>query len=112
MKARSIDMCGLFGFSNYSGKKITNLAELTKALSEYAAERGTDATGIAYNKATRLVIAKDARAAHQIRFKHPDDTKALIGHTRHSTQGSEKKNWNNHPFFGKIRLHHVLAKQL
>ena len=103
-------MCGLFGFSNYSGKKITNLAELTKALSEYAAERGTDATGIAYNKASRLIIAKDARAAHQIRFKHPDDTVALIGHTRHATKGNEKQNYNNHPFFGRAQgCHFALA---
>lgn len=35
-------------------------------------------------------------------FKPPKYTKALIGHTRHSTQGSEKNNYNNHPFYGKV----------
>lgn len=39
-----------------------------------------------------------------------DGIKALIGHTRHSTQGSEKKNFNNHPFSGKCRnAHFALA---
>ena len=73
-------MCGLFGFSNYSGKKVVNLATLTKALSEYAAERGRDATGIAYTKASRIVIAKEAKPADELSFKHPDDIVALIGH--------------------------------
>jgi len=36
-----------------------------------------------------------------VNFKHPDNIVALVGHTRHSTQGSEKKNCNNHPFSGK-----------
>ena len=44
---------------------------------------------------------KEAKAAVNIDFKHPDHLKALIGHTRHSTQGSEKRNYNNHPFYGK-----------
>ena len=96
-------MCGLFGFSNYSGKKVVNLATLTNALSEYAAERGRDATGIAYTKASRIIIAKEAKPASELNFKHPDDIVALIGHTRHSTQGSEKKNYNNHPFFGRMQ---------
>ena len=103
-------MCGLYGFSNYSGKEIKSLAELTNALAGYASERGRDATGIAYNKASRLVIAKEAKPASEIDFKHPDDTVALIGHTRHSTQGSEKKNYNNHPFFGRVQgLNFALA---
>ena len=37
----------------------------------------------------------------ELEFKHGDGVKALIGHTRHSTQGSEKKIYNNHPFLGK-----------
>lgn len=96
-------MCGLYGFSNYSGQKITNLTELTKSLSEYASIRGRDATGIAYNKTPRIVISKEPKPANELHFKHPDDVVALIGHTRHSTQGSEKKNYNNHPFFGRMQ---------
>ncbi len=41
-------MCGLYGFVNYSGNKIKNLSDLTNALAEQSAVRGTDATGIAY----------------------------------------------------------------
>lgn len=26
----------------------------------------------------------------------------MIGHTRHSTQGSERQNRNNHPFSGRV----------
>ena len=34
----------------------------------------------------------------------------MIGHTRHSTQGSEKKNCNNHPFPGRVgNLNFALA---
>ena len=94
-------MCGLFGFSNYSGKKVVNLATLTKALSEQAAERGIDATGIAFNNSNRLIIVKEPKSAYKMDFKHPDDIVALIGHTRHATQGKESKNYNNHPFYGR-----------
>jgi glucosamine 6-phosphate synthetase-like amidotransferase/phosphosugar isomerase protein len=36
-------------------------------------------------------------------FKPPKDTSAVIGHTRHSTQGSCKKRYNNHPFRGRLK---------
>lgn len=35
----------------------------------------------------------------------PKDTVAVIGHNRLTTQGSEKKNCNNHPFEGKTEQH-------
>ena len=94
-------MCGLFGFSNYSNKPIKDLSGLTNALAIQSASRGTDATGIAFCRSGYIRITKDAKEASKIEFKHPNDIKALIGHTRHSTQGSEKKNFNNHPFLGK-----------
>ena len=94
-------MCGLFGFSNYSNKPIKDLSALTNSLAIQSASRGTDATGIAFCRSRYIHIIKDAKEASKIEFKHPDDIKALIGHTRHSTQGSEKKNCNNHPFFGR-----------
>ena len=94
-------MCGLFGFSNYSGKPIKGLSLLTSALAVQSASRGVDATGFAYCRSGYIHIIKDAKEASKIEIKHPDDIKALIGHTRHSTQGSEKKNFNNHPFLGK-----------
>lgn len=94
-------MCGLYGFSVYADKKIEDLSALTKSLAEQSAVRGTDATGVAYCDGKMINILKDGKSAYRINFKHSDDIKVLTGHTRHSTQGSEKKNCNNHPFFGK-----------
>ncbi len=94
-------MCGLFGFSNYSGEKIKNISDLTNSLAEQSAVRGTDATGIAFCSGGNVNILKDSKSAYRLNFKLSDDTKAIIGHTRHSTQGSEIKNYNNHPFPAK-----------
>ena len=94
-------MCGLFGFLNYSNKDIKGLSDLTNSLAEHSSVRGTDATGISFVSGGMIRIIKEAKAAENIDFKHPDNLKALIGHTRHSTQGSEKRNYNNHPFYGK-----------
>ena len=94
-------MCGLYGFINYSGGTIKNLSELTNSLAEQSAIRGTDATGIAFCSGGNVNILKESKSAYRLNFKLSDDTKAIIGHTRHSTQGSEKKNYNNHPFPAK-----------
>ena len=96
-------MCGLFGFLNYGNGKIKKLEELTNSLAEEAAIRGTDATGIAYCSSGSVNILKESKSAYKVNFKHSDTIKAVIGHTRHSTQGSEKKNYNNHPFPGKTK---------
>lgn len=96
-------MCGLFGFSRYGNNEIKNLAKLTNALAVQAATRGTDATGIAFNSANQLKIFKDAKSAYKMEFMHSNDIVALTGHTRHSTQGSERKNYNNHPFKGSYK---------
>lgn len=94
-------MCGLFGFSRYGDKNVTGLTDLTNSLAEQSAIRGTDATGIAFTSSGGINIIKDSKSAYRMNFKHSDDIVALIGHTRHSTQGSEKKSYNNHPFSGK-----------
>ncbi len=94
-------MCGLFGFSKYGDNDIKGLADLTNALARQSSVRGTDASGIAVCNNGKIGIIKESKAAYDIKFKHKDNVRALIGHTRHSTQGSEKKNYNNHPFFGK-----------
>lgn len=94
-------MCGLFGFSKYGNDKYDKLSELTNSLAEQSSVRGTDATGIAFCNYNVISIVKDSKPAMKISFKHPDDIHALIGHTRHSTQGSERKNYNNHPFSGR-----------
>ena len=96
-------MCGLFGFSRYGNEKFAGLSDLTNSLAEQSAVRGTDATGIAFNRTNHLSILKDGKSAHRMALRHPDEISALIGHTRHSTQGSEKRNYNNHPFAGKTR---------
>lgn len=96
-------MCCLYGFLHYGSNEIRGLKEITNALSKEAAERGTDAAGIAYNDNDRLHIFKEAKSAENIEFKHSDKIIALTGHTRHSTQGSEKRNYNNHPFSGKCK---------
>lgn len=94
-------MCGLFGFSNYSGEKIKGLSTLTNSLAEQSAIRGTDATGIAFVGSGGINILKESKSAYRLNFNHSDEICSLIGHTRHSTQGSEKKNYNNHPFLGQ-----------
>lgn len=96
-------MCGLFGFSIYGSNKLKDLKDITNSLAEQSAIRGTDATGIAYNEHGKLNIVKDGKSAFAVDFKHSDDIRVLIGHTRHSTQGSEKQNFNNHPFYGKCK---------
>lgn len=96
-------MCGLYGFLNYGGQAIKNLSVLTNSLAEQAAARGTDATGIAYTDNGKIVIHKEAKSAYAVDFKHPDDVVCVTGHTRHTTQGNEKKNYNNHPFGGSCR---------
>lgn len=96
-------MCGLFGFVNYSGKEIKNLSDLTNSLAEQSAIRGTDATGIAFCNSNGIKIVKENKSAYSFEVKHSDGLKSLTGHTRHGTQGSEKRNCNNHPFFGKCK---------
>ena len=94
-------MCCLFGFYNYSGQSIKNISALTNSLARQATQRGTDAAGIAYVNKDKISINKEGKSASLITFKHPDNSVCVSGHTRHSTQGSHAKNFNNHPFSGK-----------
>ena len=96
-------MCGLFGFSYYGHEAFKDLSTLTNALARESSIRGTDTTGIAYCKDGVFQITKEAKPAYKMTFKHADTLTALIGHTRHATQGSEKRNYNNHPFYGKTK---------
>ena len=95
-------MCAIFGFLNH-GNKVSNavLKKLIKALSVCAEVRGTDATGISYVKDRKIVTFKKAKPAHKVKLYFPTGTKAVIGHTRFTTQGSEKCNYNNHPFYSE-----------
>lgn len=94
-------MCCLFGFVDY-GHQLSRKqrSRLLSILSTACEERGTDATGIAYNFDGRQHIYKRPLAAHLMWYRVPLDAAAVMGHTRMTTQGSEKKNENNHPFSG------------
>ncbi len=74
------------------------LRKLTQALANAAEERGTDAAGISYVRDGEVVIYKRPKPAHKLHFNPPDGTAAIMGHTRMTTQGNEKFNYNNHPF--------------
>lgn len=91
-------MCGLYGFLKYGNNKI-DINVITRSLAVEAAQRGTDATGIAYCTKNGIKIYKRDKSAYDIHFKIPN-TKVLIGHTRHATQGDTHHNENNHPFPG------------
>ena len=95
-------MCAVFGYLDYKGK-IENviLKKLIRNLSIAAEVRGTDATGISYVNHGKVVTFKKAKPAHKVKLYFPKNTRAVIGHTRMTTQGSEKYNYNNHPFDGR-----------
>ena len=94
-------MCCLFGLldPNHSltGPQKTRLLHLLATAAEV---RGTDASGIAYNAKGKLVIRKAPVPGHALRFRIPEDTVAVMGHARMTTQGDEIYNRNNHPFAG------------
>ena len=94
-------MCALFGWLDYKGI-VSNklLKKLTQSLANAAEERGIDASVIAYVKNGKMTIFKRPKPAHKLRFNAPSGTKAVMGHTRMTTQGNEKFNYNNHPFYG------------
>lgn len=93
-------MCCLFGIYDYAGNlSRKQKTRILSVLSVACEERGTDATGIAYN-AEGLKIYKRPLPAHLMWFRIYDDTRLVMGHTRMTTQGSERFNANNHPFPG------------
>ena len=94
-------MCAVFGFLDYKSKiSNTILKKLIRNLSIAAEVRGTDATGISYVNHGKVVTFKKAKPAHKVKLYFPKNTRTVIGHTRMTTQGSEKYNYNNHPFEG------------
>lgn len=95
-------MCAVFGYLDYKGK-VSNaiLKKLIQNLSIAAEVRGTDATGISYVNHGKVVTFKKAKPAHKVKLYFPKNTRTVIGHTRMTTHGSEKYNYNNHPFNGR-----------
>ena len=103
-------MCCLFGIvdhRNYFSVKEKN--HILSILSAECEERGTDATGIAYCSQDHLSIYKRPLEAHRLHFRVPEDSRVVMGHTRMTTQGSEYRNYNNHPFSGKAGQPFALA---
>ncbi len=95
-------MCCLFGILDY--KQTLNQKQINKMvamLSRFCESRGTDATGISYNYNDKLCIYKRPLPAHRIHYRIPEGVHHVMGHTRMTTQGNEKFNYNNHPFLGK-----------
>lgn len=99
-------MCCLFGLVDYhhhlSGRQKGRILSI---LSTACEARGTDATGIAYLSAGKLHIYKKPVPAHRLKLFIPNDAHVIMGHTRMTTQGSERRNYNNHPFHGKADGH-------
>ena len=95
-------MCAVFGLLDFKGK-LTSAERLRmfKALGKAAEVRGTDAAGVAYVQNGAIHIQKAPRPAHKMRWRIAPDARYIMGHTRMTTQGSEHRNQNNHPFFGK-----------
>ena len=103
-------MCCLFGIYDYKGSlTAAQKKRLISALATAAEERGTDATGIAYNLTGHLTVYKRPWPAHLMRFRLPEDARCIMGHTRMTTQGDEKNNYNNHPFLGTANVLFALA---
>jgi len=93
-------MCGLYGYINRGNTKINNTG-LVKGLAVSAQVRGSHATGISYNVDGHLCTIKAATPADKFVIELPKSVDAVIGHTRHTTQGTQFKNHNNHPFVGR-----------
>lgn len=94
-------MCSLFGWLDYKEIVPDRLKrKLTQALANAAEERGTDAAGISYINEGKVVIFKRPKPAHKLHFNPTEGTRAVMGHTRMTTQGDGKNNYNNHPFPG------------
>lgn len=95
-------MCCLFGLIDYrhhlTGRKKSRIISVLASACEI---RGTDATGIAYNVGGTQRIYKRPVPAHCMHIRIPEPARVMMGHTRMTTQGSAKRNYNNHPFPGR-----------
>lgn len=95
-------MCALFGIIDNKGSISLPLKiNLLKSLAKSAEARGTNAAGIAFNTHKKIDIQKAGKPAHRINFNIKWNPAVIMGHTRFTTQGTEKNNYNNHPFSGK-----------
>lgn len=97
-------MCSVFGLIDYKNKlSVKQKNKIISVLSKECEIRGTDATGIAYNHNNQLKVYKRPIPAHKMRFNIPNKVSVIMGHTRMTTQGNAKFNYNNHPFTGTVQ---------
>ena len=97
-------MCAIFGLLDFGFRLLhADRIKIIRALSVSAEVRGTDATGIAFVKDSAIGIQKAPRPAHRMKLRFPSEARFVMGHTRMTTQGSELKNQNNHPFLAKTK---------
>ena len=103
-------MCALFGFLD-CGRRIPlkALQKLIQALANASEVRGDHASGISYMKDNQLTIYKRPKPAHKMKFRLPNHTRAVMGHVRYTTQGSQEFNQNNHPFRGHADMEFAFA---
>ena len=99
-------MCAIFGLLDF-GSNLTpaRRLDIICKLGRAAEVRGTDATGIAYVQDGTIRIQKAPRPARRMHYRIAPQARTIMGHTRMTTQGSEKKNYNNHPFSGRAGKH-------
>ncbi len=94
-------MCCLFGLMDFNRVLSTHQKnKILSVLSQESETRGTDATGIAYNYCGKMHIYKRPVPAHCLHIRVPNGVNFVMGHTRMTTQGNAKDNFNNHPFLG------------
>lgn len=95
-------MCAIFGLLDYGGRLTPKeRLDIVRALGKAAEVRGADASGIAYVQNGAIHIQKAPRPARRMRWRIDPQARYIMGHTRMTTQGSEMKNYNNHPFSGR-----------
>lgn len=97
-------MCCLFGLMDYQNTlSPRQRGDAIHALAAAAEARGTDATGIAYRSRGRMHVDKRPLPGHCLPFRIPQDARGVMGYAGMMTQGSAKKNFNNHPFQSRAR---------
>ena len=95
-------MCCLFGLIDYTQSlSVKRKEKIIKVLSRESEARGTHATGVAYLTGDKMTIYKRLKAAHSMHFKFDSNPQVIMGHCRFTTQGTEKNNENNHPFYSQ-----------
>lgn len=95
-------MCSLFGLIDHNNNlSLQQKSRITNVFGKECEVRGTDATGYAFCHDGELTIYKRPLPARKMKAHIPPGSSIIMGHTRMTTQGSEKQNRNNHPFLGK-----------